>query len=107
MIRKLQLKFVAICMALVTLVMATVLCAIYIASQNSLESLSHQVLRQVIQMDTKQSGSRPGIDVTIGEERIPLPYFSVEVWRGTAYVTGGTYIYYKRESNECCIYICY
>ena len=91
MIRKLQLKFVAICMALVTLVMATVLCAIYIASQNSLESLSHQVLRQVIQMDTKQSGSRPGIDVTIGEERIPLPYFSVEVWRGTAYVTGGTY----------------
>ena len=91
MIRKLQLKFVAICMSLVTLVLSSVLFAIYISSQNSIENLSHQVLRQVIQMDVKQSGGRQGIDVTIGEERIPLPYFSVEVWRGTAYVTGGTY----------------
>ena len=91
MIRKLQLKFVAICMALVTLVLSSVLFAVYISSQHSIENLSHQVLRQVIQMDAKQSGGRPGIDVTIGEERIPLPYFSVEVWRGTAYVTGGTY----------------
>ena len=91
MIRKLRLKFVAICMALVTLVLSSVLFAVYISSQHSIENLSHQVLRQVIQMDAKQSGGRPGIDVTIGEERIPLPYFSVEVWRGTAYVTGGTY----------------
>lgn len=91
MIRKLQLKFVAICMALVTLVLSSVLLSIYISSQHSMENLSHQVLRQVIQMDAKQSGGRQGIDVTVGEERIPLPYFSVEVWRGTAYVTGGTY----------------
>ena len=41
MIRKLQLKFVAICMSLVTLVLSSVLFAIYISSQNSIENLSH------------------------------------------------------------------
>ena len=90
MIRKLQLKFVAICMALVTLVMASVLLAIYISSENNLENFSHQVLRQVMQMDGDLAGG-PSIGITIGEGRVPLPYFSVEVWGDTAYVTGGTY----------------
>ena len=34
---------------------------------------------------------RPDIDINIGGERVLLPYFTVEVWGTTAYVTGGTY----------------
>ena len=87
MIRKLQLKFVAICMSMVTAVLAVVFLSLYITMQRRVEDLSRQVLYQVAQeADRNSSFFRPGL----GEQTL-LPYFTVEVWGNQAYVTGGTY----------------
>ena len=87
MIRKLRAKFVAICMALVTAVLLTVLFALYIALQQNISAISDQALSRAMQ----ELPGRPAPSITIGGERIMLPYFTVNVWGGTAYVTGGTY----------------
>ena len=93
MIRKLRLKFVAVCMAMVTAVLAAVCFAIFAALQGNLEALSREVLHRVIQ----EEGRKPEIGVEISGDRVLLPYFTVSVWPGggggmyTAYVTGGTY----------------
>ena len=89
MIRKLRLKFVAICMALVTAVLATVFFSVSYSFQQNLEALSGQVLRQVIQADRYRDGL--GVGITIDGDRVPLPFFLVEIWGDTVYVTGGTY----------------
>ena len=94
MIRRLRFKFVAICMALVSVVLAVVFSLVYMSAARSMESLSRQVLHQVIQEETDRfSGApvRPDASINIGGERVLLPYFTVNVWRDTAYVTGGTY----------------
>ena len=93
MLRKLRLKFVAICMALVTAVMAVDFFSVYVSMERNVESLSRQVLHRVMQ-EVPIGGSgilRPDIDINIGGEKVLLPYFTVEVWGSTAYVTGGTY----------------
>ena len=94
MIRKLRLKFVAICMALVTAVLAVVFLSVYFTMERSIETLSRQVLYRVAQ-DSVYSGSRdfvrPEIGIDVGGDRVLLPYFTVEVWGSQAYVTGGTY----------------
>lgn len=92
MIRKLRLKFVAICMAMVTAVLAVVCFAIFAALRGNVEDLSRQVLHRVIQ----EAGRQPEIGVEIGGDKLLLPYFTVSVWPSregtyTAYVTGGTY----------------
>ena len=94
MIRKLRLKFVAVCMAMVTAVLAVVCVAIFAALRGNVEDLSREVLHRVIQEDP--GGRRPEIGVEIGGDKVLLPYFTVSVWPGgggayTAYVTGGTY----------------
>ena len=94
MIRKLRLKFVAVCMAMVTAVLAVVCFAIFAALRGNVEDLSREVLHRVIQADP--GGRRPEIGVEIGGDKVLLPYFTVSVWPGgggayTAYVTGGTY----------------
>ena len=78
MLRKLRLKFVAICMALVTAVLAAVFFAVYFSMERTVENLSRQVLVQVVE----NSGglSRPNIGITIGGDRVLLPYFTVDVW---------------------------
>jgi signal transduction histidine kinase len=87
LIRKLRLKFVAICMALVTAVLAVVFVSLYVSMRSSVEDLSRQVLYRVAQED-----SRNGLLLRpeFGGETL-LPYFTVEVWGNRAYVTGGTY----------------
>ncbi|MCI9121524.1 MAG: HAMP domain-containing histidine kinase [Oscillibacter sp.] len=91
MIRKLRLKFVAVCMAMVTAVLAAVCGAIFAALENNVEELSRQVLHRVIQ----EEGRLPGPGVEIGGDTVLLPYFTVSLWRNregyTAYVTSGTY----------------
>lgn len=92
MIRKLRLKFVAVCMAMVTAVLAVVCFSIFAALRNNVEDLSRQILHRVIQED----GRRPEIGLEIGGDKLQLPYFTVNVWPGgggsyAAYVTGGTY----------------
>ena len=89
MIRKLRLKFVAICMLLVTAILAVVFLSVYFAMQRNIEDLSRQLLHRVIQQDDPR---RPEIAVSLDRDRLVyLPYFTVNVWGSTAYVTGGTY----------------
>ena len=94
MIRRLRLKFVAICMALVSVVLAVVFSSVYVTAARNMESLSRQVLHRVLQEDGNPfigAPSRPDASINIGGERVLLPYFTVNVWGDTVYVTGGTY----------------
>lgn len=89
MIRKLRVKFVAICMALVTAILAVVFLSVFFAMERNIENLSRQLLHRVIWQDAM---SRPEIAISLDKDRmISLPYFTVDVWGGTAYITGGTY----------------
>lgn len=81
-------------MAMVTAVLAVVFMSVYFSVQRSAETLSRQVLQRVIQEADQSHGEgifRPDISITIGGDRVLLPYFTVEVWGNNAYVTGGTY----------------
>ena len=96
MIRKLRLKFVAICMALVTAILAVVFFSVYLSMARNISDLSRQVLYRVSQEETIGGMTRPDISIAIGGDRVLLPYFTVNVWpsRGggyTAQITGGTY----------------
>ena len=89
MIRKLRLKFVAICMVLITAVLAVVLLSVYFAMQRNIQDLSRQLLYRVIQ---QSASHRSEIAISLDRDRLVyLPYFTVDVWGATAYVTGGTY----------------
>ena len=90
MIQKLRRQFVAVCMALVALVMAAVCGAAYHAVRQNIEDLSRQMLYQVLREDSGR-GAVPNPTIEIGGDRVLLPYFTVNIWGGTAYITGGTY----------------
>ena len=112
MIQKLRLKFVAICMALVTAVMAVVFLCVYLSAFQNIEDISRNVLHRVInensdreyavpsspsQNDGESAKIRPVPGVILGEDGVLLPFFTVSVWPSadggayTAYVTSGTY----------------
>ena len=92
MIRKLQIKFVAMCMVLVTAVLGVVFLAVLFSAKENIEVISRQVLQRVIEED--YTVGRPDLNPG-GEEEVLLPYFTVNVWERSgiynAYVTGGTY----------------
>ena len=90
MIQKLRRQFVAVCMALVALVLAAVCGAAYHAVRQNIEDLSRQMLQQVISEDSGR-GSNSGVTIEIGGDQLLLPYFTVNIWGDTAYITGGTY----------------
>ena len=90
MIRKLRWKFVAVCMSLVALVLSAVFGAAYHAVWQNIEDLSRQILYQVLREDNGR-GSAPNTAIEIGGDRVLLPYFTVNIWGDTAYITGGTY----------------
>ena len=52
MIQKLRLKFVAICMVLMTAVLGIVFASFYISAQWNIERSSMEVLQRVIQQDS-------------------------------------------------------
>jgi len=93
MIQKLRRKFVAICMVLVTAILAVVFLSLYVTMERNIENLSQQVLRRVIQEDVHLPSVTPSpqFGIEFGGDRVVLPYFTVHVWGDTAYVTGGTY----------------
>ena len=96
MIRKLRLKFVAICMLLVTAVLAAVLVVNFVSLKQNVERLSSQVLHRVMEESVSPIGPSwrqpPEIGIDIGGERVMLPYFTANIWSSnTAYITGGTY----------------
>ncbi|MDY3282215.1 sensor histidine kinase [Dysosmobacter sp.] len=88
MIRRLRLQFVAVCMALVTAVVAVVVTAAFFTVRQNIAGVSRGVLTRVIQ-DDRPTLRRPG------EDSPSLPYFTVSVWQQSgayrAYITGGTY----------------
>lgn len=90
MIQKLRWKFVTVCMTLIAVVLSAVCGAAYHAVQQNIEDLSRQLLRQVIS-ESPGYGSAPNVSIDIGGNRVLLPYFTVNVWGDTAYITGGTY----------------
>ena len=82
MLRKLRLKFVALSMSLVTVVLAVVVCAAVVSARDNLERISKDVLRRVMREEFVPNwDKRP----------VSLPYFTVNVFNGTIYPTGGTY----------------
>ena len=87
MIRKLRIKFVAICMALVSAVLLTVLAVASFSLEHNITNISDQILRRALQEDNL----RPDFSMEIGGNPVMLPYFTVEVLGNTAYVTGGTF----------------
>lgn len=96
MIRKLQVKFVAMCMVMVTAVLAVVFFSAYASARQNIQIISREVLQRVLRESASNALSRPDIGLDLGDRVVQLPYFTVEVWQqisGTysAYVTGGTY----------------
>lgn len=100
MIKKLRVKFVAVCMTMVTAVLAAVFFSIFMAVKDSTANLSRDLLQQVVQQGDYylDGGSifRPELSIDLGGNQVLLPYFTVNVWlrQGggyTAEVTGGTY----------------
>ena len=61
MIRKLRLKFVAICMALVTAILTVVFFSVYLSMARNISDLSRQVLYRVSQEETIGGMTRPDI----------------------------------------------
>lgn len=96
MIQKLRLKFVAVCMLMVTAVLAVVFASVYSSAERNIEQTSRQLLQRVI---SEQAVSAPGkgdtkhdIGPDLGSGKVQLPFFTVEIWgENTIYVTGGTY----------------
>ncbi|MBR3641207.1 MAG: HAMP domain-containing histidine kinase [Oscillibacter sp.] len=85
MIRKLRWKFVAVCMLLVTALLVTVLVAVFYSLRGNVADLSRQMLRQIIREDV-------GVYALPADgQRVALPYFTVNVWGESVYVTGGNY----------------
>jgi len=76
-------------MVLITAVLAVVLLSVYFAMQRNIQDLSRQLLYRVIQ---QSASHRSEIAISLDRDRLVyLPYFTVDVWGATAYVTGGTY----------------
>ena len=74
MIRKLRLKFVAICMALVTAILAAVFFSVYFSMARNISDLSRQVLYRGVQEESVGgSMTRPDISINIGGDRVLLP----------------------------------
>lgn len=89
MIRKLRWQFVAACMGLIAAVLAIVFGCVWVSAQNALEHSSHLALEQAL---SRRGGDLlPGFRQNGGDDQVLLPYFTVQVWGTTVYVTGGTY----------------
>ena len=89
MIRKLRWQFVAACMGLIAAVLAIVFGCVWASAQNALEHSSHMALEQAL---SRRGGDLlPGFHQSGGDDQVLLPYFTVQVWGTTVYVTGGTY----------------
>ena len=88
-IKKLRWQFVAACMGLIAIVLAIVFGCVWASAQSALERSSHLALEQAL---SRRGGDLlPGFHQSGGDDQVLLPYFTVQVWGSTVYVTGGTY----------------
>ena len=91
MIRKLKWKFVCINMLTVSAVLLAVCLSVLLTSRQSLRRESMEVLERVITMDIAPTlGSSSG--------SVQIPYFTIRIFSGTAYLSGGSY--YEFESQQ-------
>ena len=73
MIRKLRLKFVLICMSLVTAILAVVFSSVFFAIRQNVRDLSRQLLYQVAQNESSLgTGGLPSAQITIGDHHVVL-----------------------------------
>ena len=91
MIRKLKWKFVCINMLTVSAVLLAVCLSVLLTSRQSLRRESMDVLQRVITMDAPPTPGSYGSTVQI-------PYFTIRIFSGTAYLSGGSY--YEFESQQ-------
>lgn len=105
MIKKLRWKFVAVCMLLVTAVLAVVFVSMYTSARRNIQHTTRELLQRVISENTIQipssssnssstdkGGKHSSLELVPGTGKVQLPFFTVEVWNeNTIYVTGGTY----------------
>ena len=88
-IKKLRWQFVAACMGLIAIVLAIVFGCVWASAQSALERSSHTALEQAL---SRRGGDLlPGFHQSGGDDQVLLPYFTVQVWGSTVYVTVGTY----------------
>ncbi len=85
MLRKLRLKFVALSMSLVTVVLAAVFVAGIFSARDNLEHISREVLWRAIKEPPGET------DAGFGGKGAALPYFTAEVWYGHPTRSSGTY----------------
>ena len=86
MLRKLRLKFVGICMALVTVILAVVFSTSLLSIRQNITELSRQVLHRVIQQEGSPFRPDIGISIDGSGQTVLLPYFTVRLLYG-----GGSY----------------
>ena len=91
MIRKLKWKFICINMLTVSAVLLAVCLSVLLTSRQSLRRESMEVLQRVITMDAPSS---PGSH----DNTVQIPYFTIRIFSGTAYLSGGSY--YEFESQQ-------
>ena len=90
MIKKLKWKFVCINMLTVSALVLAVCLSVFFVSRESIRRESEDVLHRVITMDASPNLSDRG--------GVQIPYFTVRIFSGAAYLSGGSY--YEFESQE-------
>ncbi len=91
MIKKLKWKFVCINMLTVSAVLLTIFLTIFLVNRESIRENSMTVLQRVITLDEPPT-------VANGGAHVQIPYFTVRIFGGTAYLAGGSY--YEFESQQ-------
>ncbi len=100
MIRKLKWKFVLINMLSVSAVLLAVFLSVFFVNRESIRQNSMTVLQRVITLDEPPT-------VSSGGAHVQIPYFTVRIFGGTAYLAGGSYYEFESQAqlqdilNEC------
>lgn len=100
MIRKLKWKFVLINMLCVSAVLGAVCLSVFFVNRESIRQSSMTVLQRVITLDEPPT-------VTTGGAHVQIPYFTVRIFGGTAYLASGSYYEFESQAqlqdilNEC------
>ena len=89
MLRKLRIKFICICMVLVTILVSLMIYTSFISARRNLEAVSADVLNRA--MHEKPSNKKEPPDFDFNQKRMALPYFTVDIINGSEYLAGGTY----------------
>ena len=85
MLRKLRLKFVALSMSLVALLLAVVVYAVFLSARENFDRISREALWRTINNPSGQYAA------AIGKGKVTLPCFTVDIWPTNVYLIGGSY----------------